>query len=121
MSSIALQTSQEAVLSSIGAQDDSGNPLPAAFSAQIAPYSVAYVANDGGVLHVVAKTVGTATLTISGHSQNGTALPNQTQDFTVSAPPVPQATHFVIGSWTVKGDDITTPLDPGTDTVNGTV
>lgn len=73
---------------------------------QISPYSVAYVANASGTLHVVAKTVGAVTLTISGHSQDGTP---------------PQATHFVLGSWTVKNQDITTPDDPGVDTVNGTV
>ena len=121
MPAIALILGQEAVLSSIGAQDDSGNPQPAAFSAQIAPYSAAYVANAGGTLHVVAKTTGSATLTISGHSQDGTALPPQAQDFTITTPPPPQATQFILGSWTVKSKDITTPLDPGVDTVNGTV
>lgn len=121
MPAISLQLGQEAFLSSLGAQDDSGTPQSAAFSAQIAPYAVAYVANAGGTLHVVAKTTGSATLTISGHSQDGTPLPNQTQDFTISTPPPPQATHFVLGSWTVKGQDITTPADPGVDTVSGLV
>ena len=106
MPAISLILGQEAVLSSIGAQDDSGNPQPAAFSAQIAPYSAAYVANAGGTLHVVAKTTGSATLTISGHSQDGTALPPQAQDFTITTPPPPQATQFVLGSWTVKSKDI---------------
>lgn len=73
------------------------------------------------MLHCVPKKAGTVSITVSGHSADGTPLPSLTFDFTISNPPVPQADHFVLGSPTVKGQDTTTPADPGTDTVVGTV
>lgn len=121
--STSLQINQEAIFSitSNGADE---SPRPAGFSATINPYSVAYVAaapTGGGNLHVVGKTVGTCTLTISGHSQDGTSLPDLSLDFNLTAIPVPQATHFVAGSIAVGDQGITTPADPGTDTITGSL
>ena len=118
-----MTTGQEAVFD-LSAADDLTPPVqrPAGFSAQVDNYPVAYIALQGGNhLHVVAKTVGTVNVTINGHSDDGTALPPLSLQFVISAPPVPQATHFVATTPAVKGTDITTPADPGTDTVTGTV
>lgn len=117
---IALLTNQEA-LQALSATGADGSAKPAGFSAQIAPYATAYVALTGGnTLHIVPKgPTGDVTVTITGHSADGTALPVVTITYTISAPPVAQATQIVAADPTIKGQDITTPPDPGTDTVTG--
>lgn len=121
MPTTTLTTSQAAFfdLSAAGADD---TPRPAGFSAIVSDYSKGYVALVGTRVYFVSKgTAGANSITISGHSQNGTTLPDVTLDFNVTLPPVPQATHFVIGDISVVNQDITTPGDPGTDTITGTV
>lgn len=119
----ALLTNQEGVFTFL-AYDSATPPnqRPAGFSAQVAPYSVAYVALTGtNTLHVVPKTAGSFTITINGHASDGSALAPLELDFTASTPPISPATNFVASTVTVKGQDITTPADPGTDTVTGNV
>lgn len=107
---------------SVSAMGGDGSPKSAAFAAQVTNYPGAYLAVVGtNQLHFVARDPGSYTVTIGGHSQDGTPLPNITIDFEVSAPPIPQATALVASTPTVKAQDITTPADPGTNTVTGTV
>jgi len=124
MPTTSLTTAQEAVWT-LGAADDTPSPQPASFTATVAPYGTgAYVALVGtNVLHFVTppSATGSFTVTVSGASQNGTLLPNDVYNFTVTAPPTPQATHFTDGGVTVKGKDITRPADPGVDHVSGNV
>ncbi len=122
MPTTTLTTSQAAFfdLSAAGADE---SPRPAGFSAAVSDYAKGYVALLGlNRLYFVSKGIpGVNSITISGHSQDGTALPDRIIDFNVTSPPVPQATHFVIGDISVVNQDITTPGDPGTDTVTGGV
>lgn len=116
-----LLTTEEAVVT-ISATGADGSPKPAAFAAQITNYPGAYLAIVGGnQLHVVARDPGDYTVTIGGHSADGTALPNTTIDFHVDAPPVPQATALGASAPSVSTQNITTPPDPGTNTVTGSV
>jgi hypothetical protein len=111
---------QEAVFA-LAAKDNTDVDRPVSFSITVTNYAAIYVQVAGNTVHVVSKGVGTGNAVISGHSQDGTALPDLTMEFTVGPVPIPQATHFVAGSVTVKNSDITTPADPGTDTVTGTL
>lgn len=116
-----LLTNQEATFN-VGATDDLNNAKPAAFTAQVSGYPGAYVALVGSnQLHFVAKVAGTFTVTITGHSQDGTALPTLTLDFTVNVPPVPQATKLTVTDPIVSNQSIVTPADPGNSTVTGNV
>jgi hypothetical protein len=116
-----LLTNQEAVFN-VQAFDDSNAAKPAGFSAKVSGYPGAYVAIVGSNnIHFVAVNPGTYTVTVTGHSQDGTALPTLTLDFTVNTPPVPQATHLVLSDPVVGNKSIVTPADPGTDTVTGNV
>jgi len=115
-----LLTTQEAIFTV--SADDGTTSRPAGFSAQVSPYANAYVALVGGnTLHLVPKQPGASTVTINGHSQDGTPLPPVSLSFNASLPPVPQATEFVLSTPSVSNQNITTPGDPGTDTVTGTV
>ena len=115
-----LITGQEAIipLSATGAD---GTGKPAGISAKVVPYPGLHLSlsSGGSPLHAVADSAGDYTVTISGHSQDGTTLPNDLLQFHVTVPPPPQATSIVVGTITIKGADITTPADPGTDTVVG--
>lgn len=116
-----LLTTQEAIFDISAAQTD-GISRAAAFSATVSDYSTAYVALVGANhIHCVSKKAGTVTVTVSGHSQDGTALPPITKDFTFNTPPSPQADHFITTDPSVRNTDTITPQDPGTDTVTGTV
>lgn len=117
----SLLTTEEAVVN-ISATGADGSPKPAAFAAQVTNYPGAYIAVVGNnQLHFVARAAGDYTVTIGGHSQDGTELPTTTIDFHVAEPPVAQATSLVASDPTVRAQDITTPADPGTNTVTGTV
>lgn len=106
----------------ISATGADGSPKPAAFAAQVTGYPGAYIAVVGNnQLHFVAREPGDYSVTIGGHSQDGTELPVTTIDFHVDAPPIPQATSLVASTPTVSAQNITTPADPGTNTVTGTV
>lgn len=121
MPTTTLTTIQEAFFDLSAAGSDE-TPRPAGFSAVVSDYSKGYIALVGTRLHFVSKgTAGANSVTISGHSQDGTALPDKVVDFNVTDPPVPQATHFVIGDISVADQNITTPGDPGTNTVTGSV
>lgn len=100
-----------------------GAARPCGYSVKTSDYSVAYAAVDGsGWIHIVPKTIGTVTVTISGHSQDGTAMTPLSLDFSVTPVPVPQADHFEIGTIEVMGPLAPqSPADPGTDTVTGTL
>ena len=118
-----LTTDQEAVFSVAG-YDDSVPPAqkPVSGTAIVSGYPGAYVARVGqNELHFVAQQPGSYTVTINATSQDGTALPVVTLDFTVTAPPVPQATHVTATDPIVKNKDITTPGDPGSNTVSFSV
>ncbi len=119
--STPLLTNQQARFS-VGAADDANNAKPAGFSAQVSGYPNAYVyLNGANEVNFVARQPGNFTVTVTGHSQNGTLLPTLTVDFVVSAPPVPQATHLTATDPIVRNQDITTAADPGTDTITGNV
>ena len=114
-------TTEEAVFS-ISATGADGTAKPAAFAAQVSGYPGAYIAIVGANnLHFVANDPGDYTVTIGGHSADGTALPDLTLDFHVAAPPVPQATALVASTPAVRTKDLVTPADPGTNTVTGSV
>lgn len=103
----------------IAAKGVDGTDRPAGFSATISNYAVAYVAIDGaGWLHAVPKTTGAVTVTITGHSQDGTEMTPLSLDFQINPLPVPQADHFE-ASAPVLDSLIIVPADPGTDTVTG--
>lgn len=99
------------------------NLRPAGFSATVSNYSVAYVANVGtNGLSVVSKGLGTCDVTIFSHSQDGTPLPNIVRSYTVDPAPVPQANNLVVNNdQGVQPNGLTTPSDPGTDTVVGSL
>lgn len=104
------------------AKGSDGTPRPAAFSVKSSDYSIGYVAVTGGnTVYAVSKAVGSFTATVTGHSQDGTALPPLVMSFDVIPVPVPQADHFEVGSLVVEDWAITRPDDPGTDTVTGTL
>ncbi len=105
---------------SLGAKNStSGSARPAALSAQVSGYPGAYVALVGANnLHFVAQAPGDYTVTVSGHSADGTALPSITASFTVTAPPVEQADAITATDPVIRTKDNITPADPGTDTVS---
>lgn len=123
MPATTLFANQEAV-TQIGANDGATPPVakPANCSATISDFSGAYVAVVGaGTLHFVAQAPGDYTVQVSGHSADGTALPDLTLSFHVDPVPVPQAEQLTATDPTVKNQDITTPPSPGTDVVTFSV
>src|SRR5271157_4556007 len=85
----------------VGAQGAGGETEPAGFSVQVSDYTVAYVGflgNPPNTVAVVPKKAGTVTVTVSGHSADGTALPAITRSYEFDPLPVPQATQFVLGT-----------------------
>ncbi len=119
---VNMLTSQEAIMA-LSAADNADNPRPASASIQTAPYPAAYTAVVGGnSLHFVPSAPGTYTVTITGTSADGTAIPTTVTTFIVTdTPPPDQATHFVLGDVVLRTKDITTPGDPGSDTVTASV
>lgn len=104
---------------SLAAKDADGIDRPAGFSVTTSDYSIAYVAIDGSNwIHVVPKAPGSVTVTVTGHSQDGTAMTPLTLEFTIDPLPTPQATHFEAGE-PVLDSLIIVPPDPGTDTATG--
>ncbi len=123
MPTTSLLTNQEAV-TSIGADDGATPPVakPASLSAQVSNFPNAYIALVGSnQLHFVAQQPGDFTVTINGHSQDLTPLPALVLNFHVDAPPVPQAKEITATDLTVKNQDVTTPANPGTDTITFSV
>ncbi len=90
--------------------DGLGNSRPAALVAAVSDYSKGYVKFVGSnLLHVVAKALGSFSVTVSGHtSDDGTVLTPEVENFTVVAPP-----HVEAGTISVGNTGITTPADPG--------
>ena len=118
-----LLVNQEAV-TTIGADDGATPPVakPASLSAQVSGFPNAYIALVGSnQLHFVGQQPGDFTVTVSGHSADLTALPDLVLNFHVDAIPVPQAKEITASDPTVKNQDITTPANPGTDTVTFSV
>ncbi len=113
---------QVAFFDILGAQDDGGVNRPATFAVKVADYTLGYVALSGGTrVYFVPKLVGATSITISSKNQSGGSLPDITMDFTTADLPSPQATHLVLSGLTVAAADITTPIDPGNDTVTGSL
>src|SRR5271157_229957 len=105
----------------VGAQGAGGESEPAGYSVQVSDYATAYVApapNFANRVYVVPKKAGSVTVTVSGHSADGTALPPITRSYEFDPLPLPQATQFVLGA--DSSDNINqAPADPGTDTITG--
>jgi hypothetical protein len=107
---------------SLGAADAGGAARPATFAVKIADSSLGYVAlQSGNQVWYVPKGVGVTTITISGASADGTALTPVSMQFTTATPPPPQASTFTESAVEIRGQDITTPADPGSDTVTGSL
>lgn len=106
----------------LSAHDAADVARAATFSVKVANYALGYVFNVTGQIYFVPKGVGENSITITGKDSAGNDLPPMSLDFTVTAtPPPPEATHFVVGAIQILGINITTPTDPGTDTVTGTL
>lgn len=106
------------------AKDDAGVGHNASYSAQISDTAIGYIAKVGsGDIFMVAKAPGTVNIVISGTSQNGTALPVVTVEYTVpGGGGETQATHFETGDITVQANNVGTPPEtPGVDTVTGSI
>jgi hypothetical protein len=105
----------------LGAADAGSNPRSATFNVKSNNYAVAYVLVNGNQIFCVSKTVGVATITITGSSADGTPLPSVDMQFTITATaPDPQATTFTESGVTVGAIDITMN-DPGVDNVSGSL
>lgn len=105
----------------LGAQDNSGTGRPASFSVKVADYSLGYVFAQGNQIYFVPKALGSTSITVSGTANDGTALPPLSFDFVTAMAPPPEATHFTADGIQVLNQDITTPADPGSDTVTGSL
>lgn len=105
----------------LGAADNDGVGRPASFSVKVANYSLGYVFAQGNQIYFVPKGLGSTSITVSGTAHDGTALTPLSFDFVTSEAPVPQATHFTSDTIQILNQDITTPQDPGSDTVTGTL
>jgi len=107
----------------LSAKDAAGVPHSATYSATISDTAVGYIAKQGSArIFMVAKAAGTVNIVISGTSQDGTALPIVTVEYTVpTAGGETQADHFEASTPSVQANDITTPPDPGVATVTGSV
>lgn len=112
-----LSVGQEATFN-VGATDGT-NPRAANLVAQLDTFgTVGYIALVTPTeVHFVALGAGTGVVTITGHSQDGTALTPITKEFTVGATPVTQANTITASEPVVKNQDITTPPNPGSDTI----
>jgi len=68
----------------LSAKDAAGVPHSATYSATISDTAVGYIAKQGSArIFMVAKAAGTVNIVISGTSQDGTALPIVTVEYTV--------------------------------------
>ncbi len=105
----------------LGAVDGDGVARPATFSVKVADYSLGYVFAQGSQIYFVPKANGTTTILISGAAADSSPLPNITMEFVTAVPPPPHAANFTTSTVEILNHDITTPGDPGSDTVTGSL
>lgn len=118
MSPITINTNQEAIF----ALSVTPAGTTATFSVTTSSAAIAYVAKTGNeTIHIVGVSPGTCSITMTSHSQDNTLIQSDSISVTVTTPPPPQATAVTAGTVTTQNQGLSTPPDPGTPTVTGSL